>query len=335
MSAPVRITLFNHRDGVGKTMLTANIAFALAEMGKSVLLVDSDPQSNLTSYLVADRVVAELLSKSDGLDGRTIWSALKPVSDGDRAGRPVAPMQVGHVALLPGDIKLAGFAESLNECWAGCLRRRLDALYATSSISTLISALDAQYGYDFVFFDSGFNIGPLNRVLLLDSDYFIVPVACDLLSVRALATLGQAIERWMQDADTIGAIAPDDMPLLAARPTLLGHIAQRFRVYGRATAKGDSFYLREIKSRVNDDIASVLRQQDERLAPSRCKDPVLGEVKDLAPIVQVSQREGVALWECSGGTPAERNEAKRTFARIANCLVEAVQQDTRRVAATE
>ena len=44
MSSPVRITLFNHKGGVGKTTLTTNIAFALAEMGKSVLLVDSDPQ---------------------------------------------------------------------------------------------------------------------------------------------------------------------------------------------------------------------------------------------------------------------------------------------------
>ena len=44
MSNPVRIALFNHKGGVGKTTLTANIAFALAEMGKSVLLVDSDPQ---------------------------------------------------------------------------------------------------------------------------------------------------------------------------------------------------------------------------------------------------------------------------------------------------
>lgn len=69
VSAPVRITLFNHKGGVGKTTLTANIAFALAEIGKSVLLVDSDPQCNLTSYLLADDVVDELLNESDGPQG--------------------------------------------------------------------------------------------------------------------------------------------------------------------------------------------------------------------------------------------------------------------------
>ena len=320
MSDPVRITLFNHKGGVGKTTLTANIAFALAEMGKSVLLVDSDPQCNLTAYLLADDVVDELLNESDGPHGRTIWSALKPVADGDRTGRIVAPMQVGDVALLPGDIRLSGFEEFLNESWAGCFRRRLGALYATSSISALVSGLHAQSGYDYVFFDSGPNIGPLNRVLLLDSDYFIVPVACDLFSVRALATLGQAIGTWMNDADTVNAIAPDDVPLLHAKPTLFGYIPQRFRMYGQVMAKEASLYLREIKSRIHDDVGSVLRKHGEFLAPARHEDPKLGQIKDMTSLVQAAQREGVPIWQCSGGTPAERRAANRSFAGIAGCL---------------
>ena len=320
MPPPLRITLFTHKGGVGKTTLTANIAFALAETGKSVLLVDSDPQCGLTSYLLADDVVHELLNESDGPNGRTIWSALKPVSDGDRAGRVVEPMRIGHIALLPGDIRLSGFEETLNESWVGCFRRRLRALYATSSISTLVSALDAQHGYDFVFFDSGPNMGPLNRVLLLDSDYFIVPIACDLFSVRALATLGHAIGTWVKDADTVAAIAPDDVPLLRAKPALLGYILQRFRVYGQTTAKGASSYLRETKRRIHDDVACVLHRHDEQLAPPPSEDPILGQVKDLASLVQVAQREGVPMWECSGGTPAQRSEVKRVFAGLANRL---------------
>lgn len=322
VSAPVRITLFNHKGGVGKTTLTANIAFALAEIGKSVLLVDSDPQCNLTSYLLADDVVDELLNESDGPHGRTIWSALRPVSHGDRTGRLVAPIPVGDIALLPGDIRLSSFEETLNESWIGCFRRRLGALYATTSISTLVSALHGQSGYDYVFFDSGPNIGPLNRVLLLDSNYFIVPVACDLFSVRALATLGQAIGTWMSDADTVNAIAPDDVPLLGAKPKLFGYIPQRFRVYGQLMAKEASLYLREIKSRIHHDVASVLRKHDESLAPPPGEDPRLGQVKDLASLVQVAQREGTPLWECSGGTATERRAAKRPFMAIARCLAD-------------
>ena len=47
-----RISIFNHKGGVGKTTLTINIAAALASLGNRVLIVDSDPQCNSTAYLV-------------------------------------------------------------------------------------------------------------------------------------------------------------------------------------------------------------------------------------------------------------------------------------------
>ena len=74
-----RLAIFNHKGGVGKTTLTVNIAWAIASLGKKVLLVDSDPQCNLTSYLVEESVVDDLLDNSDGNGGRTIWSSLKPI----------------------------------------------------------------------------------------------------------------------------------------------------------------------------------------------------------------------------------------------------------------
>lgn len=67
-----RVSVFNHKSGVGKTTLTMNLASALADSGKRVLLVDSDPQCNLTSYLIADDVVDELLDKADSEEGQTL-----------------------------------------------------------------------------------------------------------------------------------------------------------------------------------------------------------------------------------------------------------------------
>ena len=78
----IRLTLYNHKGGVGKTTLLVNIAAALGALGKRVLLVDADPQCNLTSYLVDSDVVDGWLDNSDSEKGVTIWSALKPFIEG-------------------------------------------------------------------------------------------------------------------------------------------------------------------------------------------------------------------------------------------------------------
>ena len=321
MGRPIRITLFNHKGGVGKTTLTANIAFALAEMGKSVLLVDSDPQCNLTSYLLADDVVDSLLTESNEANGQTIWSAVRPIVDNTGPGRLVEPLAIGDLKLLPGDIKLSEFEEFLYDSWTDSLKRRLGALRATTSISTLVSQIHRQSALDFVFYDTGPNIGALNRVLLLDSDFFIVPVACDLYSVRALATLGHALSTWMREAKTIETIAPNEAHLLRAKPTFLGYIPQRFKVYGQEMTTQALDYLRRIKERIHEDVSDALRKVDRSLAPPRSQDPQLGEIRDIASLVLSGQREGVSVWECSTGTPAQRNRARREFRTIASHIV--------------
>ena len=319
---PARITIYNHKGGVGKTTLTVNIAFALAALGKSVLLVDSDPQCNLTSYLLSDDVVDDLLNHSNDPDGRTIWTAVRPLLENTGVGRFVEPISVGDLALLPGDIRLSEFEEFLGDAWADSFKRRLGGLQATSSISSVVSHLNAQRNFDFVFYDAGPNIGPLNRVLLMDSDFFIVPVACDAFSVRALATLGQTIKKWIIDSRTIESIAPDGVTLLNSVPKFLGYIPQRFRVYNKEMTKEAKSYLREIRGRVYRDISSVLRDVDGNLAPARQVNPVVGQIKDLASVVQKAQQEGVAIWRCSSTNGMMKKEAKTAFNKIAQHLVE-------------
>ncbi len=263
-------------------------------------------------------MVDDLLDTSNDADGQTIWTAVRPIVDNLGVGRLVAPTRIGDIALLPGDIRLSEFEEFLSDAWADCFKRRLGALRATSSISDLVSSLDRQERFDFTFYDAGPNIGPLNRILLLDSDYFIVPVACDLFSVRALSTLGQTIKKWIIDTRTIRSIAPRDALSLPGAPKFLGYVPQRFRVYGQAMTADAQWYLREIRQRVYGDVSAVLRQIDTGLAPAPSMDPVIGRVKDVASLVQRAQREGVAIWECSASDNKAKEEVKQAFMEIAS-----------------
>ncbi len=323
MAACLRLAVFNHKGGVGKTSLTVNIAAALATLGKRVLLVDSDPQCNLTAYLVEEAVVDDLLDNSDSEVGRTVWSAVKPVAEADGDVRFVAPLErFSNIFLLPGDVRLSEFEEELLQLWSECFQRKKKGFRGTTALSQLVEHIASELNIDFVFYDAGPNIGPLNRVLLLDCDYFIVPVACDLFSIRALKTLGHTLEKWIQDWRTIVDLAPPNTRLLKGLPRFLGYIPQRFRLYGQAVASSYAKYLPQIEKHVESDIVAVLNKVDPSLAWGSIGQREIGQVKDFGTIATASQSEGRPMKDVKAGNPLQRSEAADNFLEIAQSIIE-------------
>jgi len=317
-----RLTIFNHKGGVGKTTLSVNIAAALASLGKRILLVDSDPQCNLTAYLVEESVVDNLLDTSDSDNGRTIWSAVKPVVEATGGVRQIEPIErLPNVFILPGDIRLSEFEQELSTLWSECFQRRPKGFRGTTALSHLVDYVTSAYSIDFVFYDAGPNIGPLNRVLLLDCDYFIVPVACDLFSIRALKTLGHTLVKWMTEWNTILELAPTNMQLLPGSPRFLGYIPQRFRVYGGDVASAYAKYLPRIDKAIASDLIAVLRKVEPSLASRSSSESALGQVKDFGTIATASQVEGKPMKDVNAGTPAQRHDAEAAFVNIAQEIV--------------
>jgi cellulose biosynthesis protein BcsQ len=311
----VRLSVFNHKGGVGKTTLTMNLASALADLGRRVLIVDSDPQCNLTSYLIADDVVDNLLDNADSPDGQTLWSAVRPLSEATGGFKTIKALKTGvpNLFLLPGDIRLSEFEVDLADFWAQGFQRKPKGFRGTAAISELVTEIATRLRVDYVFYDSGPNIGALNRVILLDCDYFVVPVACDLFSLRALKTLGRTLVSWIEDWRTVSELAPEDTYLLNGRPRFLGYVPSGFRVYGGSIAQQHSFYLTQIEKEVHSQIVSLLRKVDPALASGTLAQFKLGEIKDYASLVPSSQRRGLPLYDVDAGTPAQRAVARAAF----------------------
>lgn len=318
-----RIALFNHKGGVGKTTLTINIAAALAGMGKKVLLVDSDPQCNLTSYLFEESVVDSLLDESDSDNGRTLWTALKPIVNAEGNFGFVEPYEtsIDNLWLLPGDIRLAEYELSLHEFWQESLVRRIKGFRGVNSLSGITNKCAKKIKADYVFYDTGPNIGPLNRAIILDCNYFVIPAACDLFSIRALKSLGHTMIQWIQDWKTILSLAPSEIYMMPGRPKFLGYIPQRFKVYGGTKTSIASNYVSKIEKTVFSDVVSILRKIDISLAPKSMAGTKLGEVKDFSTLVQLSQGKGVPISEVPEGKPYQKEEAKRAFEAIANSII--------------
>ena len=327
--AAIRLVLYNHKGGVGKTTLTVNIASALAAAGKRVLLVDADPQCNITSYLVEPNVVNKWLDESDTDAGTTIWSAIKPVAESSGSVKKIKPYErLKGIYLIPGDIKLSEFEQDLNQIWTECLQRKVRGFKGASAISELVAGAADRVKADFVFYDVGPNIGPLNRVVLLDCDYFIVPAACDLFSTRALSTLGRSLESWIREWQVISQLAPDNTILLPGKPTFLGYILQKFRVYGGTVSEGFSQYAAPLEKAAKANIAMVLKKIDKSLASTSSSYNKLGQVKDFGKLAVQAQTQGVAFDSVTGGATYQRDEAKKEFSAIARRIIDRTSIET-------
>jgi hypothetical protein len=288
--------------------------------------VDTDPQCNLTSYLVSADVVDDLLDNSDGPKGGTVWSAVKAISEATGGIRMIEPIEPGieRLFLLPGDIRLSEFESDLNDFWAQCFQRKLRGYRGTTALSELVSRVSSELDIDFVFFDSGPNIGPLNRAVLLDCDFFVVPVACDLFSLRALKTLGRTLADWVVSWSTIADLAPAETYLLQGRPAFLGYIAEGFRVYAGQVTQQHSAFLSRIQPEVHSQIVSVMRQVDPRLAVGR--QFKLGEVKHLGALIPASQNQGVPVFNVDAGSVEQLAVARRVFRALSDTFVKRVKE---------
>lgn len=320
-----RLSIFNHKGGVGKTTLTVNLAFAVAELGLKVLLVDSDPQCNLTSYLVEETVVDDLLDNSDSSEGRTLWSALKPISEGSGDVKLIPPIEVSkNLFLLPGDIRLAEFEGELAPFWDGCFKRKLKGFRGTTALSALVNSIAKEKAVDLIIYDSGPNIGPLNRVILLDCDYFIIPAACDFFSLRAIRTLGRALSGWILDWRTIQELAPDNVYLLTGIPKLIGFVPQRFRVYASRPSSQFATLLPRIEKTVKEDVITVLSRIDPSLVTAAVHPLNLAEIKDFSGQANAAQQRGVALWNVDVVPAEQAQEAKAVFTKFANIVLKRI-----------
>src|SRR5262252_231771 len=92
------ISIASQKGGVGKTTTAINLGAALAMTGKRVLLVDIDPQGNLTSGVGL---------KEQATESATVYEALTAEQPGD-AKLPVLATTVQNLALAPANRNLAG-----------------------------------------------------------------------------------------------------------------------------------------------------------------------------------------------------------------------------------
>lgn len=198
MTIPV-LTFFNNKGGVGKTSLVFHMAWMLSELGKRVVAIDLDPQANLTSAFLSEDDL-EVLWDIDDQSQRstTIFQCIRPLTETGDILEPQTQRINSRLHLVPGDLGLAGFEDTLSQAWPaamgdGALYRHFRLLTAFWQVAQMAAM---RTNADIILADVGPNLGAINRSALIGTDHVVIPLAADLFSLQGLRNLGPTLEGW-------------------------------------------------------------------------------------------------------------------------------------------
>tara|TARA_B100000029_G_scaffold121114_1_gene114541 strand:+ start:5483 stop:6286 length:804 start_codon:yes stop_codon:yes gene_type:complete len=160
---PRIIAIANQKGGVGKTTTTINLGAAIAEIGKRVLIVDLDPQSNTTTGLG--------VSTSD-----LNISIYQVIIQEKEASEAIISLEIENLNLLPSNLELAG--------------AEVELVTAFSREQRLSKSLDQViHDYDYILIDCPPALGLLTINALCFAQEVIVPIQCEYYALEGLGQL--------------------------------------------------------------------------------------------------------------------------------------------------
>lgn len=182
------VSFINMKGGVGKTTLSVNIGYTLAkEFGKRVLLIDADPQMNATQYTLHEDLVYQILDDPNKsifgiLDNRTpLPGVLHRDERGSQKFNGIFQI-TNKFHVIPSNIRLM----ELNLALSPFKLRK----YIKDNVNS---------SYDIIIIDSPPTISSYTNIALLASQYYIVPMTTDYLSLVGLPILEAYISNLKQE----------------------------------------------------------------------------------------------------------------------------------------
>lgn len=263
---PKRLAVFNHKGGVSKTTTTFHLGWMLASQGHRVLLVDADPQCNLSGLILGFKGETEFENFYEAQTTRNIRAGLAPAFESQpRAIEPVACVPVAGcegLFLLPGHIRLSEYEVTLG------IAQELSGTIQTlqnlpGSISYLLNVTAEKYSADFVLIDMNPSLSSINQNLLMTSDFFLVPTSPDFFSVMAIESLSTVLPRWhawSERAKQNSILKSAAYPYPASTPKFLGTVIQKFRPRKGAPTVGFQKWIDQINARVSGRLVLLLSQ---------------------------------------------------------------------------
>ena len=346
------ISMFNHKGGVSKTTTAFNLGWMLARKKKRVLLVDCDPQCNLTGMVLG----LEDLELSDSIQGTrngrplNIRDGLAPAFESRPSLiQPVECIQIpgnNRLFLMPGHIGLAEYEVTLG------IAQELSGSLVTlrnlpGSLRYLIDSTSNAFKIDIVIIDMSPSLGAVNQNLLSISDYFIVPMHPDYFSTMAISSLANVLPKWRAWAkaaiETV-ALRTAEYPFPTSNPKFLGYVVQKYRPRSGAPSRAFQKWIDQLEFGVENVLIPALESCGMTMAAETYEkagfspaEPLL-QMPDFNSLIASSQEHQVPIFELTAEqleqkgrvleiTQRSQEEFRRLFSTAADRVISAINAD--------
>lgn len=296
------VSFFNNKGGVGKTTLTGNIsAYFASELKKKVLIVDCDPQCNITQYILGDEKTIDLYwpkpTAKPMLRSKTIMDVVQPIVDGDATvSTSVKPMSARAnrfgVDLVPGDPRFSLFEDQLSQAWNEVPSGKAGGFRVSNWLKSYLDSLSSNY--DIAFVDVSPSLGAINRSVLLACDNFVTPLGADAFSLLGVRNISRWISTWteyyevgLQQAERFNAGMLSKYGIATDLPIKSGYVGYTLQQY---IAKSKEGVRRPTKAyeRILNDVPSEVDLHLSAFAPKK-SDLRLGDVPNLYSLIPLAQ----------------------------------------------
>jgi cellulose biosynthesis protein BcsQ len=222
------ISVFNNKGGVGKSTLTYHLGNSLAELGHRVLMVDLDPQCNLTICAMMEETLHQIWEEEDNYiddferafaqnpeiinNPRSIHFILKPAEDGISEPQNVPPpYSIGNnIDLLPGRLSLHKYENKIAERWSGVYQGDNLSIRTVTNIRSICQRYAEMYNYEYVLIDTSPSLGILNKVIMSTVDGFFIPAQPDMFSLYGIRNIGNALQLWQREFTSIYSLLSEE-----------------------------------------------------------------------------------------------------------------------------
>ena len=222
------IAIANQKGGVGKTTTTFNLGVALAKQGKKVLLVDSDPQGDLTTYMG--------IHDPDNIPVTLSTLMERSIKDEDINSKEAILKHDEGIDLIPSNLELSSMEVSL-----------VNAMSREFTLRNCLS--DIKDKYDYVLIDCMPSLGMITINALACADKVIIPVQSEFLAAKGMSHLMNTVLKVRKQINPNLKVGGILLTMVDGRTNLSKDIANELRsTYGTVFKLYDNQIPRGVKA---------------------------------------------------------------------------------------